>query len=122
MQKKWHDIQMGETTIQIAKNVHIRLSDIDIKASRSSGPGGQHANKSNTRIQVFFDLESAELPEDARVRLLAAVDGHIITAVSQDSRSQARNVQTAVKTLQSKLSEALVERKKRIPTTACRLL
>jgi ribosome-associated protein len=91
-------------------------SEIFIRASRSSGPGGQHANVTASRIEAVFEIdESATLSEDQKQRLKARF-GPRVTAVSQDSRSQSRNREIAVTRLRERVEAALRPRKRRRAT------
>ena len=98
-------------------------SEIELRVSRSSGPGGQHAQKSSTRVEALFDVEgSAALTEIQKQRVVARA-GTLIRSVAQDERSQARNRELAVERLVAKLADALhVERQRRPtrPTAASR--
>jgi ribosome-associated protein len=85
----------------------IPLADIDVRASRSSGPGGQHANVTASRIEASLDLTSCRgLDPDQRRRLIARL-GPRVTAVAQDTRSQSRNRELALSRLQHRLEQAL---------------
>jgi ribosome-associated protein len=101
----------------------IPLAEIELRASRSSGPGGQHANVTASRIEAVFDVErSATLSEPQRERLRQRL-GSRVTAVAQDARSQARNRELALERLRARLAGALsVPRARRAtkPTTAAR--
>jgi ribosome-associated protein len=100
----------------VAPGVAIPLSEIVVRASRSSGPGGQHANVTASRIEAVFDVaESEALGADQRERLIARL-GPQVTAVAQDARSQARNRELALERLRDKLAEGLRVEKKRRPT------
>jgi ribosome-associated protein len=82
--------------IEIAPGVTIDESEIDLRTSRSSGPGGQHANVTASRVEARFVVaESTSLTEDQKRRIAARL-GPVVTAVSQDSRSQMRNRGVAV--------------------------
>lgn len=97
---------MGER-IAIARGVEIPLSEIAIRASRSSGPGGQHANVTASRIEASFDVAaSPSLTEEQRRRVMARC-GPRVVAVAQDARSQARNRELALERLRSRLAAAL---------------
>ncbi|MFN8174163.1 MAG: alternative ribosome rescue aminoacyl-tRNA hydrolase ArfB [Solirubrobacteraceae bacterium] len=97
---------MGER-ITIARGVEIPLSEIAIRASRSSGPGGQHANVTASRIEASFDVAaSPSLTEEQRRRVMARC-GPRVVAVAQDARSQARNRELALERLRSRLAAAL---------------
>jgi ribosome-associated protein len=94
----------------------VPLSEIELRTSRSSGPGGQHANVTASRVEAVFDLrESAALSDAQRDRLRARY-GDRVTAVAQDARSQARNRELALERLRDKLAAAVVIRKRRRPT------
>ena len=84
--------------------------------SRSSGPGGQHANTSETRVEAVFDVEaSSALTETQKRRVIARV-GPVLRAVAQDERSQSRNRELAVERLVAALREALRVQRRRVPT------
>ena len=84
--------------------------------SRSSGPGGQHAQKSSTRVEAVLDVEaSSALSENQKRRVVARV-GPVVRAVAQDERSQLRNRELAVERLVEKLRAALAVPRKRVPT------
>ena len=100
----------------IVPGVAIPLSEIELRASRSSGPGGQHANVTASRVEAAFDVRSsAALTEGQRTRLIAR-QGDRVTAVAQESRGQARNRELALERLREKLAGALTVPKKRRPT------
>lgn len=112
-----------QATIRVTRSVSIRPDEIQLRVSRSSGPGGQHANTSETRVEAVFDVDgSPSLTERQKARVMAKA-GPVIRAVAQDERSQARNRELAVERLVAKLADALhVERQRRPtrPTTASR--
>jgi ribosome-associated protein len=85
----------------------IPLSEVTVRASRSSGPGGQHANTSATRIEASFDVAASAALSDAQKRLIIERLGTPVTAVAQDERSQARNRELALERLQRRLELAL---------------
>jgi ribosome-associated protein len=101
----------------------IPLAEVELRTSRSSGPGGQHANVTSSRVEAAFDVESSSsLSEDQRARLLERI-GPRAVATAQDTRSQARNRELALERLRGRLAAALeVERPRRPtkPTTASR--
>jgi ribosome-associated protein len=101
----------------------IPLSEVELRTSRSSGPGGQHANVTASRVEAVFDAAgSPSLDEDQRRRVLARC-GPRVTAVAQDTRSQARNRELALERLRSRLATALRQqrrRKRTRPTKASR--
>jgi ribosome-associated protein len=83
------------------------LSEIEIRASRSSGPGGQHANVTASRIEASFDVRASSVLSDAQKERVAAKLGPRVTAVAQDARSQARNRELALERLAQRLAGAL---------------
>jgi ribosome-associated protein len=114
---------MDGESIQVTRTVAIPVSEIELRFSRSSGPGGQHAQKTETRVEATFDVEaSAGLTAAQKARVLQRA-GSVLRAVAQDERSQARNRELAVERLVASLREALrVERPRRAtkPTAASR--
>jgi ribosome-associated protein len=114
---------MDGESIQVTRTVAIPVSEIELRFSRSSGPGGQHAQKTETRVEATFDVEaSVGLTAAQNARVLQRA-GSVLRAVAQDERSQARNRELAVERLVASLREALrVERRRRPtkPTAASR--
>ena len=87
--------------MQVARGVDIPLEEIELRASRSSGPGGQHAHVTASRIEAVFDVAGSRvLGEEQRRRLMGRL-GPRVTAVAQEARSQARNRELALERLQS---------------------
>ena len=107
----------------VARGVAIPLAEVELRASRSSGPGGQHANVTASRIEAVFDVgASRALDEDQKRRVMGRC-GPRVVAVAQDARSQARNRELALERLAARLSAALhVPRSRRAtrPTRAAR--
>ena len=100
----------------MTRTVAIPISEIELRFSRSSGPGGQHAQKTETRVEATFDVEtSSALSEVQKARVLRRA-GPVIRAVAQDERSQARNRELAVERLVAALREALKVERRRRPT------
>jgi ribosome-associated protein len=99
-------------------SVEIPDSEIQVRASRSSGPGGQHANVTASRIEAVFEIDASQALSDEQKRRLRARFGPRVTAVAQDSRSQARNRELAVERLRERVAAALRPRKRRRPTKA----
>ena len=92
------------------------MSEVELRASRSSGPGGQHANVTASRVEAVFEVEASRVLDEAqRERLLGRV-GSPITAVSQDARGQARNRELALRRLAEKIAAGLAEPRRRRPT------
>jgi ribosome-associated protein len=105
-----------EDPMPVARGVAIPLAEIELRASRSSGPGGQHANVTASRIEAVFDVAASRaLDEDQKRRVMARV-GPRIVAVAQDARSQARNRELALERLQGRLAAALAVQRRRKPT------
>jgi ribosome-associated protein len=102
--------------ITVTDEVAVPLAEIEIRASRSSGPGGQHANVTASRVEAVFEIRaSSALTEEQKARLVAR-HGDRVAAVSQDTRSQARNRQQALERLREKLAAGLEAPKARRPT------
>ena len=91
-------------------------SEIAFRFSRSSGPGGQHAQKSSTRVEALFDVEASTALSDAEKRRVLARLGPVVRAVAQDERSQLRNRELATDRIVEQLREATRVRRKRRPT------
>ena len=106
--------------LQVTRSVTIPLSEIELRASRSSGPGGQHANVTASRIEAVFDVEASESLTDAQKARIRARCGARVTAVAQDARSQARNRELALQRLRDRLATALHVRKPRRATKPSR--
>jgi ribosome-associated protein len=102
--------------LRVNDRVSIPLDEIELRASRSSGPGGQHANVTASRIEAVFEVGASEaLSDDEKARVARRL-GPRVTAVAQDARSQARNRQLAVERLAERLRRALQRPKRRRPT------
>ena len=102
--------------LRINGELAIPLAEITLRASRSSGPGGQHANVTASRVEASFDvLASPSLSEEQRERVLARA-GPRVVAIAQDERSQARNRELALSRLAERLGRALAVPRKRRPT------
>ncbi len=99
----------------LAAGVELPLSDVVIRTSRSSGPGGQHANVTASRVEVVLDIPSSSLSEEQKQRLMARL-GPRVVAVAQDARSQARNRELALERLRRRLSAGLARRRPRTTT------
>jgi ribosome-associated protein len=107
---------MDGESIQVTRTVAIPVSEIELRFSRSSGPGGQHAQKSETRVEASFDVEaSSGLTPTQKARVVRRA-GPILRHVAQDERSQARNRELAVERLVASLREALKVPRRRRPT------
>lgn len=105
-----------EDILRVSSSCSIRLSELEWRFDPSGGPGGQHANTSNTRVEVSFNISaSPSLGPRQRARLLAKL-GPVATAVAGDERSQIRNRQLALKRLAQRLGAALKVEVPRRPT------
>jgi len=107
----------------VTPRLAIPLAEIDLRTSRSSGPGGQHAQKTETRVEAVFDVAASLTLTDAQKSRLEAKAGPIVRAVAQDERSQLRNRELALQRLAEAIREGLrVERRRRRtkPTPASR--
>jgi ribosome-associated protein len=96
-----------EDPLRVRGNTAIPLDEIEVRASRSSGPGGQHANKTSSRIEASFDVTASQALTDAQKRRITSRLGPRVVAVAQDGRSQARNRELALQRLADRLSGAL---------------
>jgi ribosome-associated protein len=114
---------MPTESIRVTRSVSLPVSEIELRASRSSGPGGQHANKAETRIEATFDVVASTALTEAQKRRVVAKAGPVLRSVAQDERSQLRNRELAIERIVARLAEALkVERPrhKTSPTAASR--
>src|SRR5579871_3604068 len=102
----------SDDALELRGGIRIPLDEIDLRASRSSGPGGQHANVTASRVEAVFDVAASQaLGERDRARLLERF-GPRVTAVAQDARSQARNRELALERLRARLADALRARRR----------
>jgi len=102
--------------IRVTRSVSLPESEIELRTSRSSGPGGQHAQKSETRVEAVFDVEASPSLSDAQKRRVLSRVGPVLRAVAQDERSQSRNKELAVERLVEQLRVALKVERKRVAT------
>jgi ribosome-associated protein len=107
---------MDGDSIRVTRSVVLPLAEIELQVSRSSGPGGQHAQKSETRVVAVFDVEASNALTPAQKRRVVAKAGPVLRAVAQDERSQTRNRELAIERLAATLREALRVERKRVPT------
>ena len=103
-------------SIRVTRSVVIPRTAIELRTSRSSGPGGQHAQKSETRVEALFDVEASGALTDAQKRRVVAKSGPVLRAVAQDERSQLRNKELATERVVEMLRQALRVERKRVPT------
>jgi ribosome-associated protein len=112
-----------EDPLRIGRHAAIPLAEIDLRTSRSSGPGGQHANVTASRVEAVFDVCASRSLSDEQQRRVMARLGPVVRAVAQDTRSQSRNRELALERLRGRLESALaVQRQRRAtrPTAASR--
>jgi len=106
--------------LRIDERLSIPLAEVELRTSRSSGPGGQHANVTASRVEAVFDVEASRtLDEDQRARLLDRA-GAVVTAVAQDARGQSRNRELALQRLAGKIAAGLAVPRRRRPTRPTR--
>jgi ribosome-associated protein len=106
--------------MQVTPSVAVPLREIELRASRSSGPGGQHANVTASRVEAVFDVAASPSLTEAQRRRVMGKAGPRITAVAQDARSQTRNRELALERLRSRLAAALAVPRARRPTKPTR--
>jgi len=102
--------------MSIGRDVKLPLREITVRTSRSSGPGGQHANVTASRVEAIFDVEASQSLTDEQKRRIIARLGPRVTAVAQDARGQARNRELALERLRRRLTDALTPRRHRHAT------
>jgi ribosome-associated protein len=109
-------VVMDGESIRVTRTVSIPVSEIELRFSRSSGPGGQHAQKSETRVEAIFDVESSRALSARQKARVAQKAGTVLRAVAQDERSQARNRELALERIVEQLRQALKVERRRVPT------
>ena len=107
---------MEPDSIRVTRSVLLPLAEIDLRFSRSSGPGGQHANTAETRVEALLDVEASSALTEAQKRRVLAKAGPTLRAVAQDERSQWRNRELAVERLVEQLRNALKVERRRVAT------
>lgn len=100
----------------MTRSVLLPVAEIELRFSRSSGPGGQHANTTETRVEAILDVEASSALSEAQKRRVLAKAGPTLRAVAQDERSQWRNRELAVERLVEQLREALKVQRRRVAT------
>jgi ribosome-associated protein len=106
--------------LHVRPGISIPLDEVEVRATRSSGPGGQHANVTASRVEATFDVgASAALTEDQKRRVMARC-GPVVRAVAQDTRSQRRNRDLALERLAGRLARALAVQRQRKATRPTR--
>ena len=107
-------------TLRVTRTCRIPLDELEWRFTASGGPGGQHANTANTRVEVRFDVAgSPSLGPRQRARLVEKL-GPVARVVASDERSQLRNRELALDRLRSRLAEALAVEQPRVPTRPSR--
>jgi ribosome-associated protein len=112
-----------EDALRVGRSTSVPLSEVELRASRSSGPGGQHANVTASRVEAVFDVGASRALDEEQKRRVMARLGPVVKATAQDTRSQARNRELALERLRARLAGALaVQRPRRAtkPTGAAR--
>ena len=107
-------------TIWLGRGTELPLSEVVLRTSRSSGPGGQHANVTASRVEAVFDVAASRTLSDAQKQRVTARLGPRVVAVAQDARSQVRNRELALQRLERRLTAALAPRRIRRPTRPSR--
>src|SRR5215470_9268932 len=107
---------MPAESIRVTRSVTLPLREIELRTSRSSGPGGQHAQKTESRVEAVFDVEASEALSETQKRRVVGRAGPVLRAVAQDERSQLRNRELAIERLVDALREALKVERRRVPT------
>ena len=104
----------------LGRHARLPLREITLRASRSSGPGGQHANVTASRVEASFDVAASSALSDAQKQRVIARCGPRVTAVAQDARSQSRNRELALERLAERIAAALRVPRRRRPTRPTR--
>ena len=105
-----------EGPLHVGRDVEIPLAEVELRTSRSSGPGGQHANVTASRVEAVFDVAASRSLSEEQKRRVTARLGPVVRATAQDTRSQTRNRELALQRLRSRLAGALVVQRPRRPT------
>jgi ribosome-associated protein len=107
---------MPRESIQVTSRLAIPLEEVELRFSRSSGPGGQHAQKTETRVEAVFDVARSATLSEAQKRRLTTRVGPVVRAVAQDERSQSRNRELALERLAAAIHAGVRVPRKRRPT------
>jgi ribosome-associated protein len=102
--------------LRVTRSVALPRDEVQLRFSRSSGPGGQHAQRTETRVEAVFDVDASAVLTPAQKERVRARLGPVVRAVAQDERSQARNRELALERLAEQLRDALRVRRRRRPT------
>src|SRR4051794_3971150 len=107
---------MDGESIRVTRSVVLPRGEVEFRYSRSSGPGGQHAQKSETRVEAVFDVEASDALTDTQKRRVIGRSGPVLRSIAQDERSQLRNRELALERLVEQLRQALRVERRRLPT------
>jgi ribosome-associated protein len=107
---------IARESIQVTSRLGIPVEEIEFRYSRSSGPGGQHAQKTETRVEAVFDVEASETLSAAQKDRLRRRVGPVVRAVAQDERSRTRNRELALERLAAAIRAGVRAERKRRPT------
>jgi ribosome-associated protein len=105
-----------EDPLPIGRGAAVPLAEIELRTSRSSGPGGQHANVTASRVEAVFDVDASRSLDDDQKRRISARLGPVVRTVAQDTRSQTRNRELALERMRARLESALIVPKTRRAT------
>jgi ribosome-associated protein len=105
-----------EDPLRIGRHAAVPLAEIELRTSRSSGPGGQHANVTASRVEAVFEVSASQALSDEQRERITARLGPVVRAVAQDTRSQARNRELALERLRGRLEGALAVQRPRRAT------
>lgn len=105
--------------IHPAPGVVLPMAEVEVQVSTPGGPGGQHANRNQTKVELVFAVADSSLPDDIKRKLIASL-GEVVRVTASDTRSQSRNRDLARSRLEETLREALRPKKRRRPTKPSR--
>jgi ribosome-associated protein len=107
---------MEGDAIRVTRSLAIPPGEVELRFSRSSGPGGQHAQRSETRVEAVFDVDASATLSPAQKERVRERLGPVVRAIAQDERSQWRNRELALERLGDQLRDAVRVRRPRRPT------
>src|SRR6201993_637756 len=110
---------MNGESIRVTRSVVLPLAEVELQVSRSSGPGGQHAQKSETRVVAVFDVEASSALTETQKRRVISRAGPVLRAVAQDERSRTRNRELALERLVAAARRALGAARPRVAAEGC---
>ena len=114
------DRQDGGAVLRVSRSLTVPVGELQWRATTPGGPGGQHANRTQSRVEVRFDVESSRVLGPRQRAVLLERLGPVVTATASDERSQARNRELALERLAARLSAALRVQRPRRPTAPSR--